>query len=25
MGNVHTRTGRAWSETEFLKIVSELP
>ncbi|MGA2565964.1 MAG: GYD domain-containing protein [Pseudolabrys sp.] len=25
MGNVHTRTGRAWTETEFLKIVSELP
>jgi len=21
-GNVHTRTGRAWSEAEFLKIVS---
>jgi uncharacterized protein with GYD domain len=24
-GNVHTRTGRAWTEAEFLKIVSELP
>jgi uncharacterized protein with GYD domain len=24
-GNVHTRTGRAWSEVEFLKIISELP
>ena len=25
LGNVHTRTGRVWSEAEFLKIVSELP
>lgn len=25
MGNVRTRTGRAWTEAEFLKIVSELP
>jgi uncharacterized protein with GYD domain len=25
LGNVHTRTGRAWSEAEFMKIVSELP
>ncbi len=25
LGNVHTRTARAWSEAEFLKIVSELP
>jgi uncharacterized protein with GYD domain len=25
IGNVHTRTGRAWTEAEFLKIVSELP
>jgi uncharacterized protein with GYD domain len=24
-GNVHTRTGRAWTEVEFMKIVSELP
>lgn len=24
-GNVHTRTGRAWTEAEYLKIVSELP
>jgi len=24
-GNVHTRTGRAWTEAEFMKIVSELP
>jgi uncharacterized protein with GYD domain len=24
-GNVHTRTGRAWTEAEFLKLVSELP
>lgn len=24
-GNVHTRTGRAWSEAEFQKLVSELP
>lgn len=25
VGNVHTRTGRAWPEAEFMKIVSELP
>ncbi|HTT47950.1 MAG TPA: GYD domain-containing protein [Pseudolabrys sp.] len=25
MGNVHTRTGRAWTEAEFMKLVSELP
>jgi uncharacterized protein with GYD domain len=25
MGNVHTRTARAWSEAEYLKLVSELP
>jgi len=25
VGNVHTRTGRVWSEAEFLKLVSELP
>ena len=25
IGNVHTRTGRAWTEAEFMKIVSELP
>jgi uncharacterized protein with GYD domain len=25
LGNVSTRTVRAWSEAEFLKIVSELP
>lgn len=25
IGNVHTRTGRAWTEAEFLKLVSELP
>ena len=24
-GNVHTHTSRAWSEAEFLKMVSELP
>jgi uncharacterized protein with GYD domain len=24
LGNVRTRTGRAWSEAEFMKIVSEL-
>jgi uncharacterized protein with GYD domain len=24
-GNVHTRTARAWSEQEYLKLVSELP
>ena len=24
-GNVHTRTGRAWTEAEFMKVVSELP
>ena len=24
-GNVHTRTVRAWSEAEYLKIISELP
>jgi uncharacterized protein with GYD domain len=25
LGNVHTRTSRAWSETEYRKLVSELP
>jgi len=25
LGNVRTRTARAWTETEFMKIVSELP
>ena len=25
LGNVCTRTVRAWSEAEFLKLVSELP
>lgn len=25
LGNVHTKTVRAWPEAEFLKIVSELP
>jgi uncharacterized protein with GYD domain len=25
LGNVHTRTGRAWTEVEFMKVVSELP
>jgi uncharacterized protein with GYD domain len=25
LGNVRTRTNRAWSESEFLRIVSELP
>ncbi len=24
-GNVRTRTARAWSESEYLKLVSELP
>jgi uncharacterized protein with GYD domain len=24
-GNVRTRTSRAWSEPEFLKLLSELP
>ncbi len=24
-GNVHTRTGRAWTEAEYMKIISELP
>lgn len=24
-GNVRTRTARAWTETEFQKLVSELP
>jgi len=24
-GNVRTRTARAWSEAEYLKLVSELP
>ena len=24
-GNVHTRTGRAWTELEYLKLISELP
>ncbi len=25
LGNVRTRTARAWSEVEFLKLISELP
>lgn len=25
MGNVRTRTARAWSESEYTKLVSELP
>jgi uncharacterized protein with GYD domain len=25
IGNVRTRTARAWSEAEFVKLVSELP
>jgi uncharacterized protein with GYD domain len=25
LGNVRTRTARAWSESEFAKLVSELP
>jgi uncharacterized protein with GYD domain len=25
LGNVHTRTARAWPEAEFMKLVSELP
>jgi uncharacterized protein with GYD domain len=25
LGNVRTRTVRAWSESEFLKLISELP
>lgn len=25
LGNVHSRTVRAWPEAEFLKLVSELP
>jgi uncharacterized protein with GYD domain len=25
VGNVRTRTARAWPEAEFLKMVSELP
>jgi uncharacterized protein with GYD domain len=25
MGNLHTRTARAWTVDEFMKIVSELP
>ena len=25
MGNVRTRTARAWSEPEFTKLISELP
>jgi len=25
MGNVHTRTARAWSQEEYLKLISELP
>ena len=25
LGNVRTRTARAWSEAEYLKLVSELP
>ena len=24
-GNVHTHTSRAWSEAEYLKMISELP
>jgi uncharacterized protein with GYD domain len=24
-GNVHTRTGRTWTEAEYMKIISELP
>lgn len=24
-GNVRTRTGRAWTEAEYLKLISELP
>lgn len=24
-GNVHTRTVRAWSQEEYLKLISELP
>jgi uncharacterized protein with GYD domain len=25
LGNVHTRTARAWTGEEFLKLVAELP
>jgi uncharacterized protein with GYD domain len=25
LGNVRTRTARAWPESEFMKLVSELP
>jgi len=25
LGNVHSRTARAWPEAEYLKLVSELP
>jgi uncharacterized protein with GYD domain len=25
LGNVHTSTARAWSESEFHKLISELP
>ena len=25
LGNVRTRTARAWPETEFMKLISELP
>jgi uncharacterized protein with GYD domain len=25
MGNVRTKTARAWSESEFQKLISELP
>jgi uncharacterized protein with GYD domain len=25
MGNVRTKTARAWAEAEYLKLVSELP
>jgi uncharacterized protein with GYD domain len=25
LGNMHTRTGRVWSEAEYLKLVSEVP
>ena len=24
-GNVHTRTARAWTSEEFMKLVAELP
>ena len=25
MGNVRTRTARAWTESEYVKLISELP